>query len=175
MFRPLNLRSLQTKYLQTQILKQIQSDDNIFALPAPSYVIPQRRNNKNKMEQGLQRMIDKSTISSNRGRINNVSNNIDSSTAISIHQDSQPNMTADSQSNNNVDNSQVSTVLDNTQPSVSLNNTGGSQVQDSVRVDPPVQPRHSGRVRQPPDRYDEWVTNQHTALNPETTQIWYVQ
>ena len=61
------------------------------------------------MEQGLQRMIDKSTISPNRGRINNESNNIDSSTAISI-QDSRPNMTVDSRPNNNVDNSQVSTV-----------------------------------------------------------------
>ena len=83
------------------------------------------------MEQGTQRRIDKSTIYPNRGSINNVSNNIDSSTAVSI-QDSRPNMTADSQPNNNVDNSQVNTVLDNKQPSVSLNNTGGSQVQDSV-------------------------------------------
>ena len=118
-------------------------------------------------------MIDNSTISPNKGRINNVSNNIDSSSAIFV-QNSRPNMTLDSQPNNNVDNSQLSTVLDNTQPSVLLKSTGGSQNQNSIRVDPPVQPRRSGRVRQPPDRYGEWVTNQRTALNPETTQIWYV-
>ena len=88
-----------------------ESDDNIFVLPTPSYVIPQRRNYKNKMEQGMQRRIDRSTVSSHRGRIDNVSNNIDGSTAISI-QDSRPNMTADSRPNNNVDNSQVSTVLE---------------------------------------------------------------
>ena len=82
-----------------------ESDDNIFALPALSYVIPQRRINRNKMEQGLQRMLERSIISPNRGGIHNVSNNIDGSTAISIR---------DSQPNNNVDNSQLSTVLDNT-------------------------------------------------------------
>ena len=38
---------------------------------------------------------------------------------------------------------------------------------------PPPEPRRSGRVKHPPDRYGDWLTNQQT-IDPEETQIWYV-
>ena len=52
---------------------------------------------------------------------------------------------------------------------------GSSQSEqvDNVNLEQ-VEPRRSGRVRQPPDRYGDWLTNQQTAvINPET-QIWFV-
>ena len=38
---------------------------------------------------------------------------------------------------------------------------------------PPPEPRRSGRVKHPPDRYGDWLMNQQT-VDPEETQIWYV-
>ena len=37
----------------------------------------------------------------------------------------------------------------------------------------PPEPRRSGRVRNPPDRYGDWVSSQQTAFDPDT-QVWFV-
>ena len=37
----------------------------------------------------------------------------------------------------------------------------------------PPEPRRSGRVRNPPNRYGDWVSSQQTAFDPDT-QVWFV-
>lgn len=36
------------------------------------------------------------------------------------------------------------------------------------------QPRRSGRIRKPPDKYGEWISHQQSLVNDDSTQIWYV-
>lgn len=36
------------------------------------------------------------------------------------------------------------------------------------------EPRRTGRQRKPPDRYGDWISNQQTVVDAESTQIWYV-
>ena len=49
---------------------------------------------------------------------------------------------------------------------------GGGAVGSVENVATQQVPKRTGRVRQAPNRYGEWVNNQQ-VLNPET-QIWYV-
>ena len=52
---------------------------------------------------------------------------------------------------------------------------GSSQFEqvDNVNLEQ-VEPLRSGRVRQPPDRYGDWLTNQQRAMIKPETQIWFV-
>ena len=55
--------------------------------------------------------------------------------------------------------------------------TDVSQPTPVAMPEPPLnapEPGRSNRVRVPPDRYGEWVLNQHTVMDPAATQIWYV-
>lgn len=62
-------------------------------------------------------------------------------------------------------------------PSQPLNNTDRSQVSDiqsSRSISTPSvthEPRRSGRHRHAPNRYGDWVFNQHTAVDPDDVEI----
>lgn len=62
------------------------------------------------------------------------------------------------------------------QPSSSVPVDSSASREDSTSLHlatPLPEPRRSGRVKHPPDRYGDWLISQQT-VDPEETQIWYV-
>ena len=130
------------------------SDSDSDSDITPRYVIPQRRN-KNVVRRNI-----------SGGDINRKSGN--SVSFIS----SEPDLTASRSRSGNLslDNSVgVSTTR-------STNTVSGISDQSANSLSPiAVQPpRRSVRTRRPPDKYGEWVSNQLTAVDADSTQIWYV-
>ena len=130
------------------------SDSDSDSDITPRYVIPQRRN-KNVVRRNI-----------SGGDMNRKSGN--SVSFIS----SEPDLTASRSRSGNLslDNSVgVSTTR-------STNTVSGISDQSANSLSPiAVQPpRRSVRTRRPPDKYGEWVSNQLTAVDADSTQIWYV-
>ena len=145
------------------------------------YIIPARRNGVRNLNGQSNGSAGGSTISVSNDTSQNVSvgNNDNIITPVAVDQTQ---FSAGSASNSQTEQSGSSTQVGSTLSSSSSQSdqlgtsaVGSSQSEqiDNVNLEQ-VEPRRSGRVRQPPDRYGDWPTNQQTALiNPET-QIWFV-
>lgn len=70
----------------------------------------------------------------------------------------------------NDNNQSNTTVLTDTSTSV---HADSNQPNSSFSPVSSPQLRRTGRVRVPPDRYGDWITNQQTAIDPDA-RIWFV-
>ena len=152
------------------------SDDSAI----PRYIIPARRNGVRNLNGQSNGSAGGSTISVSNDTTQNVSNGNTDSIVTPVAVD-ETQFSAGSVSNSQTEQSGSSTQVGSTLSSSSQSNqlgtsaVGSSQSEqvDNVNLEQ-VEPRRSSRVRQPPDRYGDWLTNQQTAVINPDTQIWFV-
>lgn len=152
------------------------SDDSAI----PRYIIPARRNNVRNLNGQSNGSAGGSTISVSNDTTQNVSNGNTDSIVTPVAVD-ETQFSAGSVSNSQTEQSGSSTQVGSTLSSSSQSDqlgtsaVGSSQSEqvDNVNLEQ-VEPRRSSRVRQPPDRYGDWLTNQQTAVINPDTQIWFV-
>lgn len=153
------------------------SDQSESVVHVPKYVLPARRNDSSQDHQGTSVFSITPTLSD---------------TALSVHSDTTHNLSmVDSNRSHSISdfNPVITSISNDNTQSVSLNtdsnqsrssfsgSTPAGAPQISPRISPQSRsprPRRSARVRVPPDRYGEWIVNQQSVVEPDTTQIWYV-
>ena len=147
------------------------SDDSAI----PKYIIPARRNNVHNLNGQSNGSAGGSTMSVSNDTTQNVSNGNTDIIVTPVAVD-EIQFSAGSVSNSQTELSGSSTQVGSMLSSSSQSDQFGTQTvgsSQSEQVDnvnlEQVVPRRSSRVRQPPDRYGDWLTNQQTAvINPET-------
>ena len=151
------------------------SDDSTI----PRYIFPARRNNALNLNGQSNGSAGGSPISATNDTFQNVSNentnNIVTPVAVDEIQFIVGSIKS-SQTELSGSSAQVGSTLSSSTQSDQLGTpaVGSSQSEqvDNVNLEQ-VEPRRSGRVRQPPDRYGDWLTNQQrAAINPDAQSLY---
>ena len=133
-----------------QILTQMSQLMSQYIFP------PHRRNKFHKIDSPLNSSVDRSPVLTHDSTHRESSNNVDRTPSAAVGQaDSTGSIQTDSLGSKGRESSVDSTGNQSEQ------SLGTSQVEQEVEQQ--VGPRSSGRIRQPPDWYGEWLTNQHTV------------
>lgn len=147
------------------------SDSDDLGIYLPRHVIPQRRN-RVCLDRHLSNKNEGSVISVNDSFQNLSNSHTDEISSIPVNLTDH--LSRDNpyrSSNTSVPNSNSNLNIqspENTQTDFGVSNGTGQTLDTQLPA-----PRRSGRTRQPPDRYGEWVTNQQTVVDQQS-QIWYV-
>ena len=127
------------------------SDESTYV---PRYIPPHRRNKLHKIDSSLNSSADRSPVLVNDSTHQESSVNVDRTPSVAVDQaDSTGSIQTDS-----LGSREISVDSTRNQSEQSL---GTNQVEQEVEQQ--VGPRRSGRIRQPPNWYGEWLTNQHTV------------
>ena len=128
------------------------SDESTYV---PRYIPPHRRNKLHKVDSPLNGSAERSPVLISDSTHRESSNNVDRTPSVAVDQaDSTGSIQTDSLGSEGRQSS-----VDDTR-SQSEHSSGTSQVEQEVEQQ--VGPRRSGSIRQPPNWYGEWLTNQHT-------------
>ena len=175
------LRKIRSKTLKHSAeLPDSESNSDFDDSAIPRYIIPARRNNVRNLNGQSNVSAGGSTIPVSNDTTQNVSNGNTDSIVTPVAVD-EAQFSAGSVSNSQTEQSGSSTQVGSTLSSSSQSDkigtsaVGSSQSEqvDNVNLEQ-LEPRSSSRVRQPPDRYGDWLTNQQTAVINPDTQIWFV-
>ena len=127
------------------------SDESTYV---PRYIPPHRRNKLHKIDSSLYGSADRSPVLVNDSTHQESSVNVDRTPSVAVDQaDSTGSIQTDSLGSREIS-------VDSTR-NQSEHSLGTNQVEQEVEQQ--VGPRRSGRIRQPPNWYGEWLTNQHTV------------
>lgn len=146
-------RNRSSKRTTQSVAEDSDSEHSDSSVTYRTYIIPQRRNNVSTVNR-----YSPVTLPSTVSNVSNLPHSLSDSTPV-VHTEST------SGAPDSVNFTDTISVL----PEYSSSGTSG--VAESPAHAP--EPRRSNRIRNPPNRYGDWVSSQQTAYNPDL-QVWFV-